>query len=238
MGILSVLLILGILLVIAIRRVHLETRSTKNLMTIGIALHEYRAIHGSFPPAYVPDANGNPMHSWRVLLLPHLGYEELYSRYRFDEPWDGPHNRVLAVELPNRYRSACGPGSPPTHTSFVAVIGNRTAWPGAQALTLDQFPDGADGTIAVLEMSSGGVNWMDPAEPRYDEVVSTHLRNTSETTRTIPLTGLCLFVSGRVGHLNTRQLDELLSALLTRDGGEQVYEDGRLKGSGAPVQRQ
>ena len=43
------------------------------------------------------------MHSWRVLLLPYLDQLELYNAYRFDEPWDGPNNRLLADRMPRHY---------------------------------------------------------------------------------------------------------------------------------------
>ena len=43
-----------------------------NLKQLALAMHMYHEQHGSFPPAYVADENGTPMHSWRVLLLPYL----------------------------------------------------------------------------------------------------------------------------------------------------------------------
>ena len=75
-----------------------------NLKQIGLALHNYHNAYGSFPPAFVPDAEGHPAHSWRVLLLPYVDGEELYSLYRFDEPWNGPHNSKLADKIPSVYR--------------------------------------------------------------------------------------------------------------------------------------
>ena len=35
-----------------------------NLSQIGLALHNYRDRYGSFPPAFVADEHGRPMHSW------------------------------------------------------------------------------------------------------------------------------------------------------------------------------
>ena len=43
-----------------------------NLCQIKLAFHNYHSQYGSFPPAYVADANGRPMHSWRVLILPFM----------------------------------------------------------------------------------------------------------------------------------------------------------------------
>jgi len=66
------------------------------MQQIGIALQKYHDEHGSFPPAYTVDADGNPLHSWRTLILPYFGepkWKEIYDQIRFDEPWDSEHNR-------------------------------------------------------------------------------------------------------------------------------------------------
>ena len=68
-----------------------RTVCRNNLKQIGLALHDYHEVYGSFPPAYVSDENGRPMHSWRLLILPHLDQTGIYKRYRFDEPsGEGP----------------------------------------------------------------------------------------------------------------------------------------------------
>src|SRR5262245_23624397 len=77
------------------RQHRLEAARAYNLRQIGIAVHEYIDHWKCFPPAYLADAAGRPAHSWRVLLLPYLGYEELYKQYDFNEPWDGPNNSRL-----------------------------------------------------------------------------------------------------------------------------------------------
>ena len=60
------------------------------------ALQAYHQANGCFPPAYIADKNGKPMHSWRVLILPYLDYDDLYKAYDFSEPWDGPKNKTAA----------------------------------------------------------------------------------------------------------------------------------------------
>ena len=57
------------------------------LMNIGLALYQYYEQYGSFPPAYIADESGKPMHSWRVLILPYLEESALYMQYDFNEPW-------------------------------------------------------------------------------------------------------------------------------------------------------
>ena len=46
-------------------------------------------------PADILDADGKPLLSWRVALLPSMGFENLYKQFKLDEPWDSETN--LAV---------------------------------------------------------------------------------------------------------------------------------------------
>ncbi|MDO5566591.1 MAG: DUF1559 domain-containing protein [Planctomycetia bacterium] len=63
------------------------------LQAINYAFQLYRADHGTYPPYCSVDAKGKPLHSWRVLILPYLGQEELYKKIKLDEPWDSKHNQ-------------------------------------------------------------------------------------------------------------------------------------------------
>jgi beta-lactamase regulating signal transducer with metallopeptidase domain len=70
----------------------LRAVSTNNLKQIGLALHNYHAVHKHFPPAVVygkgnkdKDKEGRVPHSWRVELLPYLDAAPLYKQYKFDE---------------------------------------------------------------------------------------------------------------------------------------------------------
>jgi len=62
------------------------------LKQITLAFHNYHDAHHSFPPAYTVDANCKPLHSWRVLILPYLEKNDLYSKIRLYEPWDSEYN--------------------------------------------------------------------------------------------------------------------------------------------------
>jgi hypothetical protein len=106
-------------------------KCVNNLKQIALALHNYHDDHGCFPPAYVADANGRPMHSWRVLILPYLEQKVLYDQYDFTEPWNGPNNSKLLATPPDTYGCpsddrTCGvTGAWPT--SYLAVVGAETA---------------------------------------------------------------------------------------------------------------
>jgi hypothetical protein len=75
----------------------------------------YETSYGCFPPAFIADSQGRPMDSWRVLILPYLDRADLYERYRFDEPWDGPNNIKLLDEMPRVF--ACPSHAPGARAS-------------------------------------------------------------------------------------------------------------------------
>ncbi len=57
-----------------------RVQCSNNLRQLGLATSQLpRHVHGYFPPAYVADADGKPMHSWRVLILPHLEKDALFK---------------------------------------------------------------------------------------------------------------------------------------------------------------
>jgi hypothetical protein len=46
-----------------------------------LAVANYHETYGSYPPAYVADRDGRPMHTWRVLILPFLEQKDLYNLF-------------------------------------------------------------------------------------------------------------------------------------------------------------
>jgi hypothetical protein len=137
-----------------------------NLKQIALALHNYHDTYGSFPPAYIADTSGRPMHSWRVLLLPFLEQQALYDQYRFDEPWDGPNNRQLAAYMPRVFCCPSDPGANPDLplTSYLAVVGPETAWPDEKACEFRDIKDGTSNTLLVVESHGSGIHWMEPRD--------------------------------------------------------------------------
>src|SRR6185312_177731 len=87
-----------------------------NLKQIGLGLQDYHYVFKCFPPACITDENGKPMHSWRVSILGFIGQKALYDRYDFNEPWNGPHNSLLAKEMPSVFRCPNDKANPGTLT--------------------------------------------------------------------------------------------------------------------------
>jgi len=207
------------------------------LKKIGRALHNYHDAYGCFPPAYVADAEGKPMHSWRVLLLPYLEEDALYQKYCFDEPWDGPSNRTLAATAPSCYRCCSAeiaePGSPQV-THYVAVTGPGTAWPGAQTTQLKDCHDGASKTILLVEIAGSDIAWSEPRDVTLEEVLSEggatrHIPSSHHCVgrtyfffNTYPLAGNVLMVDGSCGCAARQPTRDELALLLSIGGGDSL----------------
>ncbi len=161
-----------------------------NLKQLGLALHNYHEANGCFPPAYVTDGKGRPMHSWRVLILPYIDQAALYAKYKFDEPWDGPHNIRLLDEIPPIYKCPSHCPSPrkvaglpsrfgllacstlgtvsssqqPRCTNYAAVLGKDCVFRGAQPVSIGDITDGTSNTVLVGEVTDSDILWTKPED--------------------------------------------------------------------------
>jgi prepilin-type processing-associated H-X9-DG protein len=151
-------------------RSHTRSPCSNSVRSIGIALHAYYAEHGCFPPAYQADEQGRPMHSWRVLILPGLGEQELYEQYDFHSPWNSPNNLALAEKVPDVYRCPGDTSAGPHDTSYVMIVGPGTLSDGTGTTRESAFTDGLQNTIAVTEMARSGIHWMQPQDLPFDRM--------------------------------------------------------------------
>jgi len=147
-----------------------RTECKNHLKQIALALHNYHDEYGCFPPAYVADKRGRPMHSWRVLLLPFLELKPLYEKYRFDEPWDGPHNRELASQQLNIFRCPADEG-PGTNTSYLVVVGPKTIFPGTKTVKIPEITSGTANTVLLVEVVNSGIKWSEPRDLSFREAL-------------------------------------------------------------------
>ncbi len=190
-----------------------------NLKQIGLALHNYHAVNGCFPAAAIVDKEGRPLLSWRVAILPLLESEDLYERFHLDEPWDSPHNLGLLNLMPSCFACPSDETLKPGATGYRAVLGGAFT-SDFKPLRFADFPDGTSNTLFVGE-SLQAVPWTKPD----DLAVGGGL----------PLHGLgsrhddgfnALLVDGSVRFLKNAIDPNVLSALITRGGGEVISSDG------------
>lgn len=139
--------------------------SRNNMRSVAVALFNYETVNGRLP-ADIIDDNGMPLLSWRVRLLPDIGQQELYDRFRLNEVWDSPHNLELSKELVEEYTDRHLPvvdrRKAPMTTAFVAVRGAGTVWDGGKP-RLETIPKG-DFCILLAEMIGSGIVWTEPRD--------------------------------------------------------------------------
>ena len=133
---------------------------SKRLRRINLAMLLYACDHGTLPPAYSTNRDGDPLHSWRVLLLPYLGQQELYDKIRLDEPWDSEHNRQFHDKAVAFYECPSAELSP-GETTYSVVVGPDTAFQPGEGKNLADF--GADSaSLALVVEQIKPICWMDP----------------------------------------------------------------------------
>jgi type II secretory pathway pseudopilin PulG len=177
--ILVVLIIIGTLAALLLPAQHSSCPSrsqlgpcANNLMHLHLALHNYHDANQSFPPAYTVDAEGKPLHSWRVLVLPYLEAAELYQSIRLDEPWNSEYNQQFHTQMPGVF--ACPAASlKKGETAYKALTGPGTYFPGTECRALDGFDGKKDDSLLLVETATA-VCWMAPVDvlvgtmPRVD----------------------------------------------------------------------
>ena len=143
----------------------------RHLERIVTALLKYHAVHGAFPPAYITDENGMPMHSWRVLLLPFImGGREPLELYDFNEPWNGPNNIKIVSLRPPWYVCPSDCCVSQGNTSYLAVIGELAAWRSDVPVRANDFHDRLANTIVLVEVAESGIRWSEPRDLSFRQL--------------------------------------------------------------------
>jgi hypothetical protein len=210
----------GLILPPAIRQAHREQCAVK-LKQIGQALLRYEAIHHHFPPAAITDKQGRPFLSWRVAILPQLGYQSLYDQFHFEEPWDSVHNLGLLSQMPAIFACPSLPDSRGSVTGYQAVVGPKpelgsigTLFEWSRGVEIREVIDGTSNTVAVIETQKP-IPWTQPVDPPFDrdsplpQFASGH-----------PGGFHALFADGGTRFLQATIVPQTLRALITRDGNE------------------
>lgn len=203
-----------------------RTSDKGHLKQLAVAAHNYYDNYGQFPPPFIADPNGRPMHSWRVLLLPYMGSEEreLYGNYRFSEPWNSPHNQKLGANMPFVYAFKGVESSGNTMTNILAVTGPETMWPEKGGITFQDVKDGMDDSLMFVENDGAGIHWMEPRDLLFEEMNFT--LNSPAGVSSKHLEPQVSTIQGYVKRLNKELAPATLRALFTINGQERLGDDG------------
>jgi hypothetical protein len=188
----------------AAREAARRRQCVERMHRVNLAMLLYESDHGTLPPAFTVDSDGNPLHSWRVVLLPYLDQQTLYDKIRLDEPWNSEHNRKLHGEAVAFYQcpsAALAPGQ----TTYSVAVGPEMPFDGSCCKKLAAFGPKSAAMILVVERTPP-VCWMDPTrdvpqgladaginvhDGRGDEIASPHPAGANFGLRS----GACRFLS-------------------------------------------
>jgi hypothetical protein len=180
-GVVTLAALVSIVGILSIRALWVARESARQsschgrMFKIHKALLDYHLTSGHFPPAFIKGPDGTAWHSWRVLILRQLDEDEVYRQYRFDEPWNGPNNRMLADKITLEHFQCCsGKDYGQTLlTNFCVVNGDQTAFPGMATASIDNLLDQPSETIVLVEVADSNIHWMEPRDLSIDELYPT-----------------------------------------------------------------
>jgi hypothetical protein len=214
----SVLLAIGVPLFRMARREADRLQCGNNLKQIAIALHTYHDTWKCLPPVMTTDANGNPMHSWRVMIWPQLGSGPGFAQYDFDEPWNGPNNRKLSQHGVPCWRCPSDRRSPPEMTNYVAIYGPGTAWEQNKIIQFDAIAkgDGMSQTILVVEIRNSDIHWMEPRDIHINDLKPEFNAKNGPSLGSYHIEGAMIALAdGSVHILSPEEIATKLPAMLT-----------------------
>jgi prepilin-type processing-associated H-X9-DG protein len=186
-------------------------------------MHNYNQAYGCFPPAYLADKNGKPMHSWRVLLLPYMDQKALYDMYRFNEPWDSANNRRVTDLAIGLYQCSSEPDRKNPTTNYMMVVGPHMLSDGPHSKTLKEITDGTSNTIMVVEVADSGTWWAEPHDLNFEQMSFKINNSKRQGISSYHVGGVNVaFCDGSVRFLRDSTNPELVKAMLTIDGGEPI----------------
>jgi hypothetical protein len=194
----------------------LHMRKMNSIKQVMLAFHNYFATEKHFPPRVFTDADGRPLMSWRVSILPYLDQEAFYRELSLDQPWDSEDNRQYTSTLIMTY---CDDVEPTNKTTIRAPVFPGSFWDGdGPPKTGRDVRDGLSNTIAIIDAPpSAAVEWANP-DPwilSKDDPMS-DVFGDRDSVRVGMLDGAAIVLDRK------EMTNEKLKALLTIAGGEVI----------------
>ena len=127
-------------------------------------MHNYHDAYHAFPTAVVTAADGTPLYSGRVLLLPFLGRDDLHRHFDKTKAWDDPANQAVAKAIVLEFIDPAYAGPNAAGSNYVFVTGPNTIFDGSQSTNMASVTDGTSNTLMMIETSAGATHWAKPED--------------------------------------------------------------------------
>jgi hypothetical protein len=192
-----------------------RTTSSNNLKLIMLAVHSYHDAYRELP-ADVLDKAGKPILSWRVKLLPFLEQNNLYMKFKLDEPWDSKNNRPLSEILVKVYMSPRVKVKGTGYTVYQTFFGPGAVFDkGKGKVRFAAITDGLSNTLFAVETSKA-VPWTKPADIPFDKDKKVSM-DFGKAYDNKPLGAL---LDGSVRYLDLKKIkpETLKNAIMPNDG--------------------
>jgi prepilin-type N-terminal cleavage/methylation domain-containing protein len=222
--VLVILAVIVALLLPAVRTVREPARRMQcgnHLKQIGLALDSYHDDYGELPPAYTVDADGQPLHSWRTLLLPYLDRKDLYDSIDLAKPWNALENASV-FEGKSWMQCPSLRDLPQSHTNYLAIVTDTSCLRPGRSLPFAEITDGKQATIGVIEVTAEyAVPWMEPRDADEATLLAV-TQNDSD-----PHAGVrhAIKMDGAAIPLHAKMTYETVKALATAEGGETIEDE-------------
>ena len=198
-----------------------RAQCTNNLKQIALAYHNVHAATNAFPAPAIMSADGKPLLSWRVAILPYVDQQELYNKFKLDEPWDSPHNKALIKEMPQVYLCPDRKDAEPGTTTYRVFVGDGALFQEGAGTPLQAVTDGTSNTILVAE-SAEAVPWTKPDDLKFDPDAKPSLYGAGSPHKggfnAAMADGSVRFIKNTINPITWK-------AVITRAGGEVIAAD-------------
>lgn len=134
-------------------------KAVENLNRLAEAFLAFKEDKGYYPPSAHVKAGIKTL-SWRVLILPYLGHQDLFERFDLNLPWNRSPNKELLAFIPDVYVS---PERFDEKTNWM-VPADRKYMFGENRYPKDRnIDDGIDNTLMLVEVNDErAVEWTRP----------------------------------------------------------------------------
>ena len=204
----------------AAREAARRAQCVNNLKQIGLAVHNYASANDTLPGPAIMDKEGKSLLSWRVAILPYIGQQGLYNKFKLDEPWDSPHNKALLKEMPSVYVCPTRAAGKPFTTTYQVFTGMGALFEDGKGAKLADVVDGLSNTLMAVEAKEA-VPWTKPDDLLFDPAAPPSLFGAASNH---PGGFNTLFADGSVRFIKTSISVQTFRALITRAGGEVVNQ--------------
>ena len=236
-------ILIGLLLpaVQAVRESARRMQCQNHLRQIGLALHNYHSAYRKLPPGGIevrPTIPNGKQLAWSAMLLPFMEQSGVYDKINFDHAFDDPINADAAETVIPTF--IC-PSTPRTTelqrgmgpTDYGGIYGERITGPNhpprgvmihEKAVRFRDVTDGLSSTLVISEDANFRDGQWINAWNLFDQAFPINQAPDFENDiRSFHPTGANgLLVDGSVQFMTDSMDLELLAAICTRNGGEEI----------------